>query len=171
MPTEHFTRTDLIGVALGTLLFGVFLIPPGFLFGWSLNLLSFRKQSRPWQVLTSVPLSIGIAPIVTFLAWSYAGQGLVWAFYAVAAVFCAILLAKGQRGRISRFALVAMLAWLAIVWLSGIDLQFGNRLYTSVLAYDFNLRTAFISGIARDGLPAQNPLFFPGHAQPLRYHY
>ena len=59
----------------------------------------------------------------------------------------------------------------AVACLSGIDLQFGNRLYPSVLIYDFNVRTAFIDGIARHGLPATNPLFFPGHSVPLRYHY
>ena len=43
--------------------------------------------------------------------------------------------------------------------------------YPSVLAFDFNLRTAFIDGIARHGLPAVNPVFFPGHSVLLRYHY
>ena len=63
------------------------------------------------------------------------------------------------------------LAWLAIVWASGIDLQIGNRLFPSVLVYDYNLRSTVIDGIARLGMPAKNPLYFPEHFVPLRYHY
>ena len=64
-----------------------------------------------------------------------------------------------------------MLGWAAIAILSGIDWQIGNRLYPSVMCYDFNLRAALVGGIARHGLPALNALFHPGHAVPLRYHY
>src|SRR6185437_1830553 len=90
---------------------------------------------------------------------------------ALAAVFFLTFSIRARRGPIARWALAAVLGWLLIVWISGIDLQFGNRLYVSFLSYDFNIRTPMIAGIARNGLPAQNPLFYPGHAVPLRYHY
>ena len=47
----------------------------------------------------------------------------------------------------------------------------GERLYPPVFAYDLNLRTEVIHGLALRGLPAVNPLFFPGHTVALRYHY
>ncbi|MGD1092285.1 MAG: hypothetical protein ABSB35_09860, partial [Bryobacteraceae bacterium] len=174
MTVQHFTRADLIGAALGTVLFAYLLVPPGYLFGWIFNLLDFRKQSWPWQVLLSLLYSVSLVPIVLFLLWNYFPVYVVWMFYGLAGAFMlAVLIWMRKRAafRIPAWSVWAILGWAAAAWLSGIDLQFGNRLYPSVLIYDFNIRTAFIDGIARHGLPAMNPLFFPGHSVPLRYHY
>ena len=171
MPAEHFTRTDLVGVALATLIFAAFLVPPGYVFGWMVDFCGFRKQVYAWQLVVSLPLSIGIAPILTFLLWAYAGAAFVWTFYTLALVFFLGFSIRAKHLRIGRWAVGAMLVWLMIVWLSGIDLQFGDRLYASVLSYDFNVRTAITDSIARNGLPAKSPFFYPGHAVPLRYHY
>ena len=38
-------------------------------------------------------------------------------------------------------------------------------------AFDSSVRTEFIHAISATGIPPANPFFFPGHAQPLRYHY
>ncbi len=76
-----------------------------------------------------------------------------------------------RQGGDTKWIIITALAWLAIVWASGIDLQIGNRLFPSVLAYDYNVRSAVIDGITRLGVPAKNPFYFPDHFEPLRYHY
>src|ERR1700721_2691162 len=87
MTVQHFTRADLVGAAVGTLLFAYLLVPPGFFFGWIFDLLDFRKQSWPWQVLLSLLYSVSLVPIVLFLLWNYFPVGVVWTFYGLAAGF------------------------------------------------------------------------------------
>ncbi|HEV2202228.1 MAG TPA: hypothetical protein VGR73_20610 [Bryobacteraceae bacterium] len=168
---EHFTRDDLIGVAIGTLLFAVLLLPPGYLFGWLFDLLDFRRRNWPEQLATSVVLSVSMVPILDYFLWTQFSVYAVWAFYAASGIFFVLFSFRACKATVPRWTIAAAAVWLLVVWFSGVDLQFGDRLYPSVLSYDFTLRTAVISGLARNGLPARNPLFFPGHAQPLRYHY
>ncbi len=171
MTPEHFMRDDLVGVALATVMLAALLIPPGYLFGWLFDLFDFRGETLAWQVLLALPLSIALVPILEFLLWTYTSVAFVWTFHALAAVFFLLLAARGPKISIPAWVVWTALAWMAIVWISGIDLQFGNRLYPSVIAYDFNMRAALIDGIARRGMPAVNALFFPGQPVPLRYHY
>ena len=58
MPTQHFMRDDIIGVALGTFIFAALLIPPGYVFGWLFDLLDFRSRSWPAQLATGLVLSV-----------------------------------------------------------------------------------------------------------------
>ena len=171
VPVEHFMREDLLGVGLATILFAALLVPPGYFFGWLFDVLEFRRQSWPWQVLTSLLLSVSMVPIVDYLLWSNLSIRAVWIFYSACAVFFLVFSFRARWRPIPRWIVCALLIWLLVACLSGIDLQFENRLYPSVITYDLNLRTALVDGIARDGLPARNPLFYPGQAQPLRYHY
>jgi len=171
MPPAHFMRDDLAGVALATVLFGLLFIPPGFAIGWAFDLFNFRTVSTGWRIVAGLALSVAMAPVIEFLLWTYLTIAAVWVFHLIAGVMCIVLLAKSGRLSCPKWIAGAALLWLAIAWASGIDLQFGNRLFPSVLAYDYNLRTAVIDGITRFGMPAKNPLYFPGHFEPLRYHY
>ena len=171
MNPMHFMRDDIFGVALATLLFGLFFVPPGFVIAWLFDLLDFRKASLGWQAAVGLALSVAIVPGGEFVLWTYAGISAVWVFHAIAGLVSGWLIFRGRRRALSTWIVIAALGWLAIVWLSGIDLQVGNRLFPSVLVYDFNLRSALIDSITRLGLPATNPLYFPGHSVLLRYHY
>jgi hypothetical protein len=68
-------------------------------------------------------------------------------------------------------AIALLSIWGALALFSLVDLQLGNKLYYSTIAFDFSVRTQFIHAIGAAGIPPANPFFFPGHAQPLRYHY
>lgn len=175
MNDPHFMRDDLVGVVLGTLALAPFLLTPGYMIGWLCDLFQFRQQSRPWRVLLSLPLSLSMAPILVFLIGSFISNRAVWLFYAFACAFALFIEVFGSKsfpgGTVPRWIGWPLLGWAAVVWVSGIDLQFGNRLYLPAMDFDFNLRTEFVEIIARRGLPASNPLYFPGHAVLLRYHY
>jgi hypothetical protein len=171
MPAEHFMRDDIIGVAIGTLLFAVLLLPPGYMFGWLFDLMDFRQRSWPEQLATSLVLSVSMVPILDYLLWTQLSVYAVWTLYTASGIFLVRFSLRACKAAVPRWTIAAAAVWLLVVWFSGVDLQFGNRLYPSVLSYDFTLRTALISGLERNGLPAQNPLFFPGHPQPLRYHF
>lgn len=170
MPPAHFMRDDLLGVALATLLFGLLFIPPGFAIAWAFDLFDFRAASQGWRIIAALAISVGIVPAIEFLFWTYLTVAAVWIFHGIALAICAALIFKNKI-TFPKWAMFAALAWLAVVWVSGIDLQIGNRLFPSVLVYDYNVRSAVIDGIARLGIPAKNPLYFPGHLESLRYHY
>jgi hypothetical protein len=171
MPPAHFMRDDLAGVALATLLFGLLFMPPGIAIAWAFDLFNFRTASAGWRILAGLAISVAMVPAIEFLLWTYLTIAAVWIFHLVAVVVCAGVMFKGGKLSAPRWTIGAALAWLAIVWASGIDLQIGNRLFPSVLVYDYNLRSAVIDGITRAGVPVKNPMFFPGHLEPLRYHY
>jgi hypothetical protein len=164
-------RDDLAGVALATFLFGLLFIPPGFAIGWAFDLFNFRTASAGWRIISGLAISVAMAPAIEFLLWTYLTVTAVWIFHLIAVVMCIAPLVKSGKPSVPRWAAGAALLWLAIAWASGIDFQTGDRLFPSVLAYDFNLRSAVIDGITRLGMPAKNPLYFPGHFEPLRYHY
>jgi hypothetical protein len=190
MPPAHFMRDDLLGVALATLLFGLLFIPPGFAIAWLFDLLNFRSASTGWRIITALQISVAMVPAIEFLLWSYLTIAAVWTFHLLAIAISVVLIVRSPLGHLkigtsgptlqlspdrqggdTKWIIITALAWLAIVWASGIDLQLGNRLFPSVLAYDYNVRSAVIDGIARLGVPAKNPFYFPGHFELLRYHY
>jgi hypothetical protein len=171
MNSAHLMRDDFFGVALATLLFSLLFIPPGFAVAWLFDLFDFRKASAAWRIVVGLAVSIAMVPAIEFLLWTYLTVAAVWIFHALAVLMFAFLVFRSGRPSFPAWSVIAALAWLAVVWGSGVDLQIGNRLFPSVLAYDYNLRSAVIDGIARLGMPATNPLYFPAHFVPLRYHY
>ena len=93
-------------------------------------------------------ISLSMVPAIEFVLWSYLNVAAVWIFHLVAVGVCAALMFRSGKPGVPRWTVVTALAWLAIVWASGIDLQIGNRLFPSVLAYDYNVRSAVIDGKA-----------------------
>src|SRR5579862_6867933 len=123
-PVEHFMGGDALGMALGTLLFAPFLLAPGYLFGWTFDLLGFRGQTRSWRALLSLVFSVSIAPIVTFLLGAFVSDRALWGSYAAACVFCAGAMIfgrmKAERGSVPRWAAWAVIGWAVVVWVSEI---------------------------------------------------
>jgi len=180
MPVPNFMMEDLSGSLRAIYLLPLFLLVPGYTVAWLCDLFEFRRRSGPFRLALSVPLSIGICPIVTYLLGRFGTMDAVWAFYWAAALgFAAIQvvsLRSGGRlgfgfGKEMRIFGAIMAAWLVISLGSLIDLQFGNRLYYPTNALDNSLRTAFVNSIATTGIPPQNPFFHPAQPVSLRYHY
>jgi hypothetical protein len=172
MSPHHFMRDDLLGSMIAVILFTGFLFVPGYVIGWLTNVRDFRREPGVWRVLWSLPLSVGVMPIIGFLAGSYLGMGTVWGIYtALLATAAIMMIGSRPAGGWPRWLVAACIGWMLVAILSGVDVQWGSRLYPSVLIYDYNVRAALIDGISRQGLPAINPLFYPGHFVPLRYHY
>jgi hypothetical protein len=171
MHPAHFMRDDLTGVALATVLLGLLLIPPGFTIAWIFDLLNFRASSPAWKIVLGLGVSVAMVPAIDFLLWNYLTVAAAWVFHLLALVACAVLISRGGKPAFPKWVIVTGFVWLAIVYASGIDLQIGNRLFPSVMVYDYNVRSSVIDAIARLGLPAKNPFYFPGHFEALRYHY
>ncbi len=176
--TTNFMVLDLIGTSVGFLLFPLFVLVPGYVCGWFVDALGFRHRTLLARLAISVPLSIGISPILAYLLWHWSLLA-VWAvFGAIWVGFLALLFHERRlwlrrpalsKGRIAFLAIAA--GWIALGMFCVIDLQFGKRLYFPLIAYDYTLRTAITAAITRSGIPPHNPYFFPGQPVFLRYHY
>jgi hypothetical protein len=180
---HNFTLTDIAASIAAVCLFPLFVLIPGYAVAWLLDLFEFRHRTWLFRGALSVPLSIAITPILSYLAGRYFSMTAVWGLYAASWVYVAAVLVRGvaRRGRNKpaprspagawRMAVVVLSIWGALALFSLVDLQIGSKLYYSTTAFDFSVRTEFIHAISAGGVPPPNPFFFPGHAQPLRYHY
>jgi hypothetical protein len=172
---HHFMGEDLAGSLLAICLLPLFLWIPGYSVAWLLDLFDFRRRTTAFRIALSLPLSIAVCPIATYLLGRFVSMTAVWGFYAAAAV---VFLAVHRRHprRIGLPAGSAVFVGISAVWL-GIallylaDMQWGERLYYPTNTYDYALRASLTHAIGSTGIPPQSPLFLPGHPVTLRYHY
>ena len=176
---HHYMLADWMASLSAIALYPLFVIFPGYAAAWWFDLFTFRRRTLVFRIALSVPLSIAICPILTYLAGYSFGKAGIWTLYAVLWFGCLAAVAQDWRGRTSSwagayrwrvFAGIAV-AWLVIVLFSLADLQIGNRVYYSITALDYSLRTGLIQSISTTGIPPANPYFFSGRLFPLQYHY
>ena len=172
---HNFTISDLLGSLAAFSLFPLFVLVPGYAAGWLLNLFAFRSRTFAFRLALSIPLSISIGPILTYLLAHFLSMGAVWMLFGASWLYVAVLAASGlrraARPRISALILALACGWTGLALLSLVDLQLGNRLYYSVIGLDYSVRTAMIHSLATTGMPPESPFFFPGSPVTLRYHY
>ena len=175
---HNFMLEDLAGSLRAIGLFPLFLVVPGYAFGWWGDLFEFRRRTALFRLAASVPLSVGLCPILTYLAGRIS-MNAVWALYGILAAAFVVAVARTNRTRGTRrpslrtlwpFAVVVAV-WLAVALFSLVDLEWGRRVYYPVSSIDNSVRSAYINAIATDGTAPDNPFFSPGHPVPLRYHY
>jgi len=177
MPAHSFMIADLMGSLAAVCLFPLFVLAPGYAVAWLVDLFGFRRRTAGFRVAVSIPLSISICPIATYLAGRFASMNAVWVMYACFWAGFLVAVARGFRG--ARFTLTGkslgiaglFACWMAFALFSLVDLQIDDRNYFSIIAFDYSIRVQFIHSIVTTGIPPANPLFTPGHAVPLRYHY
>jgi hypothetical protein len=177
MPLQNFMAADLQAVLVGFCLFAVIVVPLGYAVGRLTNALQFRSRTAVFQLVSSIPLSIAIGPIFCYTVGRWFSLDAVIVVYVCLAVYWFYSAVWQQHDKLlfsfrrfwRFFALLG--TWILLAVLSLIDLRIGKRLYFSVIAFDYAVRTAFTQAISTGGIPAQNPFFFPGHDVGLRYHY
>src|SRR5690242_13249979 len=81
MGNYHFTASDLAGSLAALCLFPLVAFIPGYVLAWSLDLLAFRRRTLLFRIAFSIPLSISLSPILTYLAARIASMTLVWVMY------------------------------------------------------------------------------------------
>lgn len=172
-----YTASDLLGVSVGFVLFALFAFAPGYTFAALTNVFDFRSRRLITRLAAAIPLSIAIAPILTYYLWRWSLLS-VWIVFGLSGAICVTLLIRDAlilRLRLSRygwFVLAIAAGWLIIGSVSLVDLQIGKRLYFPFAAHDLATHTTFVAALARDGVPPNNPFFFlAGHPAPLRYYY
>src|SRR5205085_6811895 len=113
---------------------------PGYVFAWFLDALGFRRRGLLGRCAISIPVAIAIAPVVTYLLWSWSLQA-VWVMYGIAFI-CFLALLFHERNTLSRPAiskgaarvLTIVAVWVLLGTLLLVDLQIQNRSYFPVAA-------------------------------------
>ena len=151
MPVHNFTLADLAGCLEAIALFPLFVLIPGYAAAWALHLFDFRERSLAFRLALSLPLSIALCPIVTYLAGRFGSMFAVYGVYTAAALYFVFILPGSLRNctlRIPRLATVTATVWLVVALYSLIDFQTGDRLYLPTCAIDHALRSAVIHCIS-----------------------
>src|SRR5437868_4746980 len=143
-------RADLLGSLQAIALFPLFVLVPGYAAAWALQLFDFRSRSTAFRLALSIPLSIALCPILTYLTARFLSMQAVWVIYGVAAFYFIATLRRGRFSGLKEFRPIAIAAavWLAVALFSLIDIQTGDRLYLPTSAIDHSLRSAFIHSIS-----------------------
>jgi hypothetical protein len=187
MSLSSFTITDVEGCLVGAVAFALVLLAPGYVAGWTTDLLGFRRRTLAERLVWSAPLSFGlsIAPVMaarylSLLAacWLVAGLSLLAVGLVALEVLRRSSLAKQRTGigRTGWMIAAGILLWSLFVAGELLDVGLGNKLYMSTTVYDHSIRTAFVDAVVRTGVPPGNPLYWiesggVGHAAPTRYYY
>src|ERR1035438_3639167 len=90
--TELWILADLGTTLKAFVVFGFFLVAPGYVAGWLTDACGFRKGSALRQAALTAPLSIAVLPILVYLPWRFLSIRAVWVVLgAVAASFLVVL--------------------------------------------------------------------------------
>jgi hypothetical protein len=178
---SFYTYHDVVGSFVAVVGFALVLVGPGYLAGWSTNLLNFRQRTVGERLVWSVPLSFGLTTMVAVMVSKFGSLGLAcWVLAGLgvgAAAMIALELLRGGRLRPGWAGVTVGVIFSLFVVGELVDIGFGNTLYMSVTVYDHALRTAFVDAVVRTGVPPGNPLYWTvseagvGHAAPMRYYY
>ena len=77
----------LAGCLEAIALFPLFVLIPGYAAAWALHLFDFRERSLAFRLALSLPLSIALCPIVTYLAGRFGSMFAVYGVYTAAALY------------------------------------------------------------------------------------
>jgi len=178
--TANFSLNDFLGALLALIVLPLFGFIPGYTLGWLLNLAGFRERTPFLRVCLSLPLSIALTPALLYLIGRQFTVNAIWIFFAILAIlFIWLVLRPSSRPfsglwpvGIGRPLVLITLVGIFTPILSLIDLQIGHKLYFTIVSYDYSVRSAVISALARTpSYPPSNPFFFAGSPAPFRYHY
>src|ERR1019366_843391 len=172
---SNFTLQDVAGSAVAVVVFALALYVPGYVLGYAANLFGFRKMSSCERSLWAIAYSFAVTPIAGYLVGRYVGFNAACGLLLGIALVLPVLLWRDRHqyawSRSETAIACAALAWVAFVVFSLVDIQVGHKLYFSVVLDDQTYRVAFTDSVLRTGVPPANPLYFPGHSQPMRYYY
>jgi hypothetical protein len=174
------TWGDILGCLRSAAAFAAVLLAPGYCAAWACNLLGFRTRALGERLAWAVALSFGCMTIVSVLLAKYISLAAVcWLAGICAIAFVGIMAREAWPSRHSsvlanKWRLIGTgiaVAWILFAIIELVDVGVYGRLYFSVTVFDHALRTAFVDAVLRTGVPPANPLFWPGHAAPMRYYY
>jgi hypothetical protein len=176
----NYSVQDILGSLLAFILFPLVFIFPGYVCARVLDLFDFKQRLLPARLVIAVVISLAISPVLLFLAYRLGSADFALLLLGLFGLGCVGLVwverktifksgsyaGKGQK-------LVAWIfgGWSILAIASLIDIQWGKRLYFSMVAFDFASRVSIIAAITRTGVPPVNPGYFTGETVRLTFLY
>jgi hypothetical protein len=177
---SNFTFQDIFGSLLAFAIFPLVFFIPGYVFSEILNLFEFRQRFLPARLAIAVVISLSITPIMLFLFYRLVSADGALLFCAIFVLVFAGLLWFGRKNafrvdNVSRKN-TFLAGWIFSGWslfaiFSLVDIQWGNRLYYSVVSNDLTTRVSIVDAITRTGVPPISPGFFAGEPMRLTFLY
>lgn len=174
---DHFMLEDLLRVGAGLFLFIPFLFAPGYVIAWITGSFDFRKRRLIVRLLIGLVFSVGLFPFYSYVLWRFVGyEVLIFTYGVLFIVFIWLIILDLRKYELPRSKWVWAASFLTLIWVlvgvfSLIDLQFGEKVYYSVISYDYSARVPLTDAIFRTGVPPVNPVFYPGEPVSVSYYY
>jgi hypothetical protein len=160
------------------------MVCPGYLVAWFANLHDFRQRSVVERIFWSLPLSLAVSTINSYLVGKFLSLTAVVVLSCIAAVMWIGLIGKewlarhrsGAPGNIGwhplggRAFTIAMI-WSAVAIASLVDIQTDHLAYASLSIFDHSMRVNWIESVLRSGVPPVNSLYMFAHPSHMRYYY
>src|SRR5262249_30846013 len=90
---------DLTGSLAAFSVAGLFFLVPGYAAAWWFNLLEFRRRTALFRIAFSIPLSLGLFPVISYLAARFVSMHAVWALYGICWIGFAAVMARRREWR------------------------------------------------------------------------
>ncbi len=178
MPS-HMLR-DLLQALLGVIVFPLCFVTPGYLAGWTSNLMGFRTRSVPERILWAIALSGPFSTVLTCIGGRIIPSGPMVAILLSLGALALLLVATDirharghhQLGREFWLTLACMTILTAYCLLATLGIQTHHSLYEGIIASDWSVRIPLVEAAVRAGVPPHNPLYaIDGRAPVMRYYY
>ena len=175
-PAWSYTLRDVGGSLWGAVVFALALLAPGYCVSRWVNVCGFRAKGLREQMAWSLVMSLGAGTLpLVGLVWAVGVVATGWVLVGIGVVAAVMVWRDRPRVDASRRQILAGAAaamlWAMVVILSLVDLPHGGGLATSVTSFDHSVRVAMVGTVMRTGVVPANPVYWPGHAAPLRYYY
>lgn len=168
--------SDLIALIGAFLVFPLVIVVPGFVVGFSTNVLNFRTEAGAFS--KSILLSLVTVPWTVYMCFRFVGIEAVWVLlgscWLLAIIFVIPRLhtfirstLRKVKGRHVAYVLLGLTCSAFLI----IDFQDGGHLIRPLMSHDYVKHVAVTDAISRTGLPPVNPSYFPGEPLSLFYYY
>src|SRR5580692_6010423 len=94
MATHNFALSDWIAIVFAFGLFSCLTILPGYAIGWIFEVLQFRRRTLPFRLAASVPISIAIGPVVSYLLGRWLSLSAAWMVFGALSAYAVYLAAR-----------------------------------------------------------------------------
>jgi hypothetical protein len=178
------TGRQIVDSILAILAFLPITVCTGYITGWFTNLHGFRQRSLVERIFWSLPLSLAISAIASFLIGRYFSLKAVEVFLiAASAIWLALLIKEliqtqksGDKWNfgfcpLGGKATALAIAWSALVILFLVDIQTKHGLFFNIAILDEGFRIGWIQSVIHTGIPPLNPGYLYGHPAAMRSYY
>lgn len=176
MAHPSFTIQDAKGVIVALCLLLAIMTPLGYWIARLLQSQKFNQSSLVERFLQATTFASAFAPILIFLLWrinfTLLACAVIFSTVSFFFSFKSFFKSDNKTDKIdNRFLCFALIVWALVALFTIIDFQWGENLYLSVVCFDYEKHVSIVQSLMESGVPAVNPMFYPGHPLGLYYYY